>query len=314
MKTLWNAHAPLTAVSLLMLAALAACGVGLLADPRLIAGAPAWLKPAKFAASTAIYGFTLVWVLGYLPEWPRMRRIAGWATAIVFIIEVGTISLQAGRGTTSHFNVGTAFDRTIFAVMGLAILVQWFASIAVAFALWRQRFADPAHGWAMRLGLIISIAGAAMGGLMTSPSHAQLASARATHHLDVVGSHTVGGPDGGPGLPGTTWSTEHGDLRVPHFLGLHAMQVLPAFSLVLARGRRRMSAGERARLVRVAAASYAALTAILLWQALRGQSVVAPDAVTVAALAACALATIVALVARVERAVSPAARAPFVME
>src|SRR5712692_7753790 len=87
MRSLWKTHAPLTAVSLLMLAALAACGVGLLVDPRAIAGAPAWLKPAKFAASTAIYGFTLVWLFRYLPDWPRTQRIAGWTTAIVFIIE-----------------------------------------------------------------------------------------------------------------------------------------------------------------------------------------------------------------------------------
>jgi hypothetical protein len=314
MRQLWNAHAPLTAVSVLMLAALAACGVGLLVDPRVIAGAPAWLKPAKFAASTAIYGFTVAWFLSYLPDWPRTRRIAGWTMAIVSVLEVGAISMQAWRGTTSHFNVGTPFDRTVFAVMGVAILVLWAASIAVAIALWRQRFADAALGWAIRLAMIISVAGAGMGGLMTRPTEAQLATARATHHIETVGAHTVGAPDGGPGLPGTKWSTEHGDLRVPHFLGLHAMQVLPAFSLVLARARRRISAGERARLVRVAAASYATLMTLLLWQALRGQSIVAPDALMLTALAAWALATLMAIVAQAERAVSSAAPAPFVME
>jgi hypothetical protein len=184
----------------------------------------------------------------------------------------------------------------------------------VAVALWRQRFADAALGWAIRLAMVISVAGAGMGGLMTRPTAAQLATARATHHIETVGAHTVGAPDGGPGLPGTKWSTEHGDLRVPHFLGLHAMQVLPAFSLVLARARRRISAGERARLVRVAAASYATLMTLLLWQALRGQSIVAPDALMLTALAAWALATLMAIVAQAERAVSSAAPAPFVME
>jgi hypothetical protein len=314
MRQLWKADAPLTAVSLLMLVVLAACGVGLLVDPRVIAGAPAWLKPAKFAASIAIYGFTVTWFLSYLQDWPRTRRIAGWTMAIVSVIEMGTISMQAWRGTTSHFNIGTTFDRTIFAVMGMAILVLWVASIAVAVALWRQRFADAALGWALRFAMIIAVAGAGMGGLMTRPTEAQLAAARATHHIETVGAHTVGGPDGGPGLPGTTWSTAHGDLRIPHFLGLHAMQVLPLVSIVLARTRRRTSADERARLVRVAAASYAALTAILLWQALRGQSIVAPDAVTLAALAAWLLATIAAGAGRIRRAVTSAALTPLVID
>lgn len=312
MTALWKTHAPLTAVSLLMVAALAACAVGLIVDPRVIAGASAWLKPAKFAASTAIYGFTLAWLLGYLPDWPRTRRAAGWVTAVVFVIEVGTISLQAWRGTTSHFNVATPVDRAIFATMGVAILVQWCASIAVAIALWQQRFGDVALGSALRFGMVISIAGAAIGGLMTSPTSTQLATARASHHLAVVGAHTVGGPDGGPGLPGTTWSTRHGDLRVPHFLGLHAMQVLPVISLRLARRRRSMD--ERARLVRVAAASYAALTLILVWQALRGQSLVSPDAATLTAFAVWAVAIAAAAVRRSESGVAASALASLALE
>jgi hypothetical protein len=291
MKQLWKTHPPLTAASLLMFAVLAASAVGLIVDPRTIAGAPAWLKPAKFGASIGIYGFTLVWIFRYLPDWPRTRHLAGWTTAVVGVIEAGLIALQAWRGTTSHFNVATPFDGAVFVVMGIAILAQWIASMAVAVALWRQRFEDAAFGWALRLGMIISVAGAGMGGLMTQPTSAQLAAARATHRLEVAGAHTVGGPDGGPGLPGTKWSTEHGDLRVPHFLGLHAMQLLPAFSLLLAWTRRRMSSGDRARLVAIAGASYAALTALLLWQALRGQSVVAPDGIMLTALAVWAVAT-----------------------
>jgi hypothetical protein len=82
---------------------------------------------------------------------------------------------------------------------------------------------------------------------------------------------------------------EHGDLRVPHFLGLHALQVLPL--LAFAFSRKRWTDTTRARLVLVAGASYALLFLILLAQALRGQSVVRPDAVTIALLEAWAALT-----------------------
>ena len=268
----------LTVSALLMVGALAAFVVGLIIDPRLITGAPAWLKPAKFAVSTAIYMFTLAWVFTYLSEWPRLRTLVGRGTAAIFIVEVAIIALQAWRGTTSHFNYSTPLNGALFAIMGSAIVLQTLLSVAVAVALWRQQFQDRALGWALRLGMAITITGAFTGGLMTRPTDAQLDQIVATRQATIIGAHTVGAPDGGPGLPGTGWSVEHGDLRVPHFIGLHALQVLPVIALLL--WRRGIEDRRRARLIVVAGSSYAVLFLILIWQALRGQALVSPDALT----------------------------------
>jgi hypothetical protein len=132
--------------------------------------------------------------------------------------------------------------------------------------------------------MTLTIVGAMTGGLMTQPTRQQLDAARAGERMTIAGAHTVGAPDGGPGLPGTGWSTQHGDLRVAHFLGLHALQVLPIAALVL--GRRRLDEVTRVRLTFTAAGSYTALFGILLSQALRGQSVLAPDSTTLLLLAA----------------------------
>ena len=284
---LWRSSRPLTFVGVLMLAAAVASAIGILADPRVITGAPAWLKPFKFAVSTAVYSLTLAWIFAVLPEWPRLRRIVGWTTAIVFVLEVALIDVQAWRGTTSHFNASTPIDMTLFAVMGTAIVLQTLTSVAVAVALWRQRFTERTLGWALRLGMTLTILGAMTGPLMTRPTEAQLTQARAGGPMPIVGAHTVGGPDGGPGLPVTGWSREHGDLRVPHFIGLHAMQVLPLVAVGLRRWRR--PEASRVRVLFAAAASYAALFVLLLLQALNGVSVIAGDKTTSGLLAGWAL-------------------------
>lgn len=292
-QRLWLASPPLTAVGLLMLTAAVPTGLGVFLDPRIITGAPAWLKPFKFAVSTAVYSLTLAWIFTRLMEWPRMRRVVGWTTAVVFVLEVSIIAVQAGRGTTSHFNSATTLDRALYVVMGSAIMVQTLVSIAVAVALWRHRFQERPLGWALRLGMALTIAGAMTGGLMTRPTESQLARARAGGELTTIGAHTVGGEDGGPGVPITGWSREHGDIRVAHFIGLHAIQALALVAIALR--RRRSSEAWRVRVVLTAAASYALLFALLLWSALRGQSIASPDDVALTALGAWLLLTLTAI-------------------
>lgn len=283
----WRFNRPLTLVGLSMIGLFAATLVGLIVDPRVITGAPAWLKPMKFAISVAIYSFSFLWLLTFIENRPRLVRLAANGTALAFVIEIVIIVLQAARGTTSHFNMATTLDAALFSTMGGVIVGLWLLSVLAAVLLLRQRFDDPAFAWALRLGLLVSIVGMAVAFLMTTPTAEQLTAARRGMGLAISGAHTVGAADGGPGLPIVGWSTIGGDLRVAHFIGLHALQILPLIGWLLNRGRaRRLPVADRLALVWSGGLGYLAIVALLTWQALRGQSVIAPDALTIGAFAA----------------------------
>lgn len=281
--------------AMITLSVLALAGLAL--DPREITGAPAWLKPLKFALSTAIYALSFSWLLDQMTAAPAVKRWLAGITTAVFGVELSLIFLQAARGAASHFNLDGPFNTHVYDVMGAAIVVLWLVQLCTAALLLRQRFEDPALGWALRAGMILTALGAAVGVLMVLPTAGQLASYRNGVML-LRGAHTIGAPDGGPGLPFTNWSALHGDLRVAHFFGLHALQLLPLTALLLRR-LPGLSLQRQARLVQVAAGSALGLFAILLWQALRGQPLVQPDAWTLSA--ACAWACCTAIAASVPR-------------
>ncbi len=295
---LWCTHAPLTLFALAMTGFTLFFVVGIFADSRAIAGQPAWLKPTKFGLSITIYTATVLWLLGFIRAEKRwIRRSIGaiaWTILTVFVVEMAVIVLQVLRGTTSHFNVATPFDAFLWSVMATAIVVLWLVNFALAAILLFQRFDDPAFAWSLRLGLIIAIIGMGQGFLMTSPTAQQLAGWQAGEPITVIGAHTVGAPDGGPGLPVTGWRVDAGDLRVGHFVGMHALQVIPFIGWFVTR-RRRLSIGQQTALVWTAAASYLGLTALLTWQALRAQPLIRPDALTLGALAALVVGAAVAV-------------------
>lgn len=287
----WESNRPLAFVGSLMLLTLAVAVVGIVVDPRVITGAPAWLKPAKFAVSISIYCFTLLWLLTYVRGRSRLVRLVSWATAIGLGVEMVLIAGAALLGTTSHFNVGTLANGVVWGTMAFFIVLTWTMGLLATVLLLLQRLPDPAFAWGLRLGLVVSLVGMAVAFFMTTPTPEQLAAAEAGEGMPVVGAHGVGVEDGGPGLPIVGWSTEGGDLRVPHFFGLHALQVLPLFGwLVSAFGPRWLGPGRRVALVWTAGLSYLGIVGLLTRQALRGQPVVAPDALTLGALFALAFA------------------------
>jgi len=300
---------PLTISAVAMLCIFLATLVGVIVDHRVITGAPAWLKPAKFAISIAVYCFTLVWLLGFVENRPRLVRWVADVTVAGLIVEMLIILAQAARGTTSHFNMSTSLDASLWIAMGTFILLVWVANLLLAIVLMRQRMPDRAFALSLRLGVAISSIGMAVAFLMTAPTAQQPETIR--HHgpggvgVHSIGAHSVGVADGGPGLPLVGWSTVGGDLRVAHFAGLHALQVLPFFGWLLTRKRsavRRLGERQRLALVWTGGLAYLGMVLLLVWQALRGQSLIHPDAKTIAAAVGLAAGTAISVLVIVVRA------------
>ena len=117
-----------------------------------------------------------------------------------------------------------------------------------------NRTAPPVYRHAVLLGLWLTFGLGAIAGM----------------YLGSHGTHWVGGTasDAG-GLPLFGWSRDGGDLRIAHFLGIHAMQILPLLGWWL---RDRVQGGRA--LVTVAAALLSVVTVGVFVQALLGQPLI----------------------------------------
>jgi hypothetical protein len=184
-----------------------------------ILGVNRWLKPFKFYSSVGIMVLTMGWLLYYLNN-PKKIKTYSWLIVITMFFENGLIITQAIRNTTSHFNITSSINGIIFNLMGIFILVFTITVILICISFFKQKqFSIPdAYIWGIRLGILFFLFFSLEGGMM----------------LGLL-KHTVGGPDGGPGLPVVNWSTQYGDLRIAHFIGIHSLQVLPLFGYYISK-------------------------------------------------------------------------------
>ncbi len=187
------------------------CGIMAIFSPTEVHGISAWLKPTKFFTSTVIFVWSMGWYLGYLKQTPIIS-VYTWLTIAVLAFELIYITLRASQGQLSHFNTSSSYNGFMFSMMGLAISIMTLATLYIGIRFFTEPLPDlsTSYVWGIRLGIILFVIFAFEGGLMG----ARL-------------SHTIGAADGTPGLKFLNWSVTHGDLRIAHFVGMHALQVLP---------------------------------------------------------------------------------------
>ncbi len=188
--------------------------VGWTVDDTVVSGINAWIKPMKFAVSVTVYAWTFAWLLFYLPHAKQVK----WISILVVVcmtVENTAIFMQAFRGVPSHFNVSTALDGAVFATMGLFILINTVVITWVFILFWLPGVRlSPSMLAAWRCGIFLFLVGGVSGGIMSG-------------HL----SHAVGVAEGNAALPFLNWSLRGGDLRIPHFLTLHGLQVMAFFGV-----------------------------------------------------------------------------------
>jgi hypothetical protein len=226
-------------------------------DPRTLNDIPIWIKPLKFQASVGVYLLTLSWFLAALPEGVRRGRVVAVLVGVAIAastFEIAYITFQAARGLASHYNVGDPFHGAMYTIMGIGAVTLTAISPAVAALLWRDRPArwSTAFWLSVLLGLVLTfVLGVGAGAVLSAGD-----------------GHWIGGvrSDAG-GVPVVGWSRTGGDLRTAHFLGMHAMHVLPVVGLIAGRLLRPWQAISG---VVVAASAYTAGTGLVFWLALRG--------------------------------------------
>lgn len=226
-------------------------------DGRTLLGRNIWTKPWKFATSIAIFTATVGWLLPSLSLSDRVEGAAATVIGAAMAIEITLIGGQAARGVASHFNNSTPVDTGIYMIMGVTITIS---SAVVAYILWRiirrPPSLAPAYLWGIRLGMGVFLLASLEGWMMISQ-----------------GSHAVGAATDSPGLPLLNWSVTGGDLRIAHFIGLHALQVLPLAGYAAAVWDRVSTRGSLL-VVGIVATLYSGFTVGTFLQAIAGHSVV----------------------------------------
>lgn len=215
---------------------------------KAVNGVNAWYKPFKFASSTAIYLFTMAWFCTHLPMLDV--SLFSWVNVLLFTFEVGYIAIQAGRQQASHFNVSTPFYSVMFGLMGIAavLIAIYGAYVGWLFFTFTPTTLSAATLWAIRLScilfLIFSLEGLMMGSRL---------------------SHAVGAASADHFVPVVKWSKTRGDLRIAHFVGMHAIQVIPFLSMTLVK-----SVGG----IVFVSGVYLLFALFVLWQALNGRPLI----------------------------------------
>jgi hypothetical protein len=223
-------------------------------DPRTLHGTGLWVKPAKFFLSAGVFALTAAWFWGYVRPERRDRPVMRWTARALIAsasFELLYIGLQAARGMDSHFNTSSAFHIAMYALMGVAAVVLTTTTLPLAWEIARRPQAGLSRDFtaAVAVGLVLTfLLGAGFGGYM---------SAQPGHSVGVEGGRTFF----------FGWNRTGGDLRIAHFLGIHAEQAMPLLASLVA------GWGVRTRWAALGAgtAAYVALSLAVFLQAVAGR-------------------------------------------
>jgi len=208
-------------------------------------GPVSWRKPIEFGLSGGITTLSLAAVMGRLPRTAWLAWPSAVATSL-FVPETLLIDLQRWRGVPSHFNSSTVFDAAVFSLMGALVA---FVSIAIfVMTIWTfTSLRGPAStGLGIRAGMVFLTIGQVLGFMIVI---------NGLEVDDVYRSSVFGAA---------------GEMKLPHAVALHALQVLGLLALLLERTA--LAESRRILLVLLAVCGYTLALGVAALQTFGGRA------------------------------------------
>ena len=208
----------------------------------------AWYKPFKFAFSTFTFAWAMAWYCHYLPTFNV--ALFNWSVVILLSFEIVYIAIMASQGKASHYNVSSPFFSIMYSMMALAATLVTLYTAYVGLLFFTNSFPELPHYylWSIRLGILLFVVFSFEGFLMGS---------RMNHSVGLLNDNST--------MFILGWSKKVGDLRIAHFIGMHALQVLPILSFYIIKNT---------KLTWFFAFLYACLALFTLIQALKGKPLI----------------------------------------
>ncbi len=264
LATMWKLNSAISLMILFSLLGIIGAAHALAHDGALINGELLWIKPLKFSISFVLYGASLIFISQFLIGSKRLLRVTSIAALTGSIIELGAISMQASRAVPSATVFDSPVDSALWFAVKLAIMPVAFAIVAMFCLLLKQANLPRVLGSSICWAALLSIVGFIPGLLMLLPESMQ--HAFAAQSLAPGLSHVVST------VPYLGWSKSGGDLRVAHFVGLHALQILPLIGYAISKCCASLSLRRQTSLVSISGFTYFGIIILLTAQALTGQS------------------------------------------
>ena len=220
-------------------------------------------KLVVFGISTGLTIITMGWILKFMKPKPVLYSVMMLIISTVLLIEIFIINIQYFRGVPSHFNVSTPFDIVMWSAMMVCIFIFMAVALLQTVLTFTSSNASPIMTIAIRASMLLFMF-SQVSGLMIVSNGESIVFQNGQFIIENIAMATTVGAAG--------------DLKLPHALSLHAIQLIPLMALLLAslEGSEKNSI----RLLYVGVFGFSGLVLISFTQALSGKQFLNLDTVS----------------------------------
>jgi len=187
-------------------------------DDTQVLGKNAWLFPMKYYFSIGIFIWSMGLYLYYLNNVAH-RNVLIWGFLITTFVQNSIILFQSYRGTSS-FNINNSpFDNLVSSIQTLSQNVFIILMLVTTYLFYFQKKNSNSQHftWGIRMGMIVFLIGLLIG----------------VYIMKVFGNIESG-------FGSSLLSKKHGNLKIPFFLGVHGLQIIPLLSYYIFQNKKQV--------------------------------------------------------------------------